>query len=650
MNKNLSKITPFIILFGKIYLTVLLIFSLFRLALYFTERTRAADSPWSEIAQAFVMGLRFDLVISSYILALPFLLMAVYVMFKRKSRVLEKIMLWFIFVMFTLSFIVCAADIPYFNQFFARFSVSAFQWMDSPMFMLKMIGQEPRYWLVIIPLLLLLYLFYRLLRRFFNTFSERDIKDISIGLTPIFSIVCLGLIFLAMRGRIEKKSPIRVGTAYFSNNAFLNQLGLNPNFTLMRSYLDAKREENQSINLMDNLEALELVHADLGMAPEAINEQFPLARAVHFDSLPAKDYNVVIVIMESMSAAKMTRHGNPDKLTPFLDSLSNEGLYYENAYTSGIHTMNGIFSTLFSFPALFRQHPMKESQMLRYNGIFNVLKQNDYSTIYFSTHDGQFDNVEGFLKGNDCETVIAKPNYPSEKVKTTLGVPDDFMFEFSIPILNDLHQKNKPFVCAMMTTSDHGPYYIPDYFTPKSKEVRKGIVEYADWSLRKFISMASKQAWFNNTIFVFVADHGAAMDNLYDISLDYNHSPLLFYAPKIIAQQESRTEIASQIDIFPTIMGLLQIPFVNNTLGVDLVSSRRRYAIINADDKFGVMDEEWLLILRNDGSKALHKYKQKDLKDYQNENPEQLAEMERYGKSQLQAYQYLKDRNMLFME
>lgn len=647
MKKFATKIPDFIQLFAKIYLLVLFIFSLFRFALYLTERKRAAESPLTEIAQAFVMGIRFDLVISSYILALPFLITSIYVMFKKQSWLLEKMLFWFVFVIFTLSFMVCAADIPYFNQFFARFSVSAFQWMDSPVFMLKMIAQEPRYWLVILPLLLLIYLFYRLLKRNFSTFSKRNISAVS-WRTPIFSVICLGFIFLAMRGRIEQKSPIRVGTAYFCNNAFLNQLGLNPNFTLMRSYLDAKREENQSIQLMDNQDALKLVQQELSIT-EPI-ENYPLARKVVFGNLPANDYNVVIIMMESMSAAKMKRHGNQDNLTPFLDSISNEGLYFENAYTSGIHTMNGIFSTLFSFPALFRQHPMKESEMRRYNGIFNVLRKRNYSTIYFSTHDGQFDNVEGFLKGNDCETVIAKPNYPSEKVKTTLGVPDDFMFEFSIPILNDLHQKNKPFVCAMMTTSDHGPYYIPDYFKPKSKEVRNAIVEYADWSLRKFITLAAQEDWFDNTIFVFIADHGAAMDNLYDISLDYNHSPLLFYAPKIITEKYSRTDVASQIDIFPTLMAFLKIPFVNNTLGVDLVYDQRPYTIINADDKFGVLNEQWLLIIRNDGSKALHKYKQKDLMDYQNDFPELVNEMEQYGKSQLQAYQYLKDQNMLFIE
>ena len=113
----------------------------------------------------------------------------------------------------------------------------------------------------------------------------------------------------------------------------------------------------------------------------------------------------------------------PKNLTPFLDSISHAGYYFENIYTAGIHTFNGVFSTLFSFPAIYRQNPMKESTMFRYNGIGNTLRKNGYSTTYFTTHDGQFDNIEGFLRANDFENIITLADYPSEKAKTTLGVP-----------------------------------------------------------------------------------------------------------------------------------------------------------------------------------------------------------------------------------
>ena len=121
-----------------------------------------------------------------------------------------------------------------------------------------------------------------------------------------------------------------------------------------------------------------------------------------------------------MSAAKMSRNGNPNNLTPFMDSLAKNSLYFDNIYTTGKHTFNGIFSTLFSFPALYRQHPMKVIN--NYDGIASVLSEKGYSTTYVTTHDSQFDNAEGFLRANKFQNIINESNYPSSEVKTTLGV------------------------------------------------------------------------------------------------------------------------------------------------------------------------------------------------------------------------------------
>jgi phosphoglycerol transferase MdoB-like AlkP superfamily enzyme len=288
---------------------------------------------------------------------------------------------------------------------------------------------------------------------------------------------------------------------------------------------------------------------------------------------------------------------------------------------------------------------LKGSSLTKYHGIFTTLKKHNYSTIYFTTHDGQFDNVEGFLRSNDCDMVISKDDYPGEKVKTTLGVPDDYMFEFSIPLLNELHSNNKPFVVAFMTTSDHGPYYIPEYFTPKNKEIKKQIVEYADFSLKKMIEMSKKQDWFDNTIFVFIADHGAPLDNDFDMSIAYHHSPLLFYAPKIIKEHKIFSQMADQIDVFPTVMGLLKLECANNTLGIDLLKEKRPYIYFSADDKYGVINDEWFLAVNNEKKKKLYKYKSGSKLNYIFEKTELAEKMDIYARSNFQTYQGLLNKN-----
>ena len=622
----------------KIYLLALSVFSVFRIILFLSEFDRIDEKEVAilTIIKSFIMGVRFDIVISGYILILPTLIFLTLEVIGFRSKSIKQFFFYWIYILFTISFTVSTADIPYFNQFYDRFSVGAFEWMESYKIVISMIFQEPKYFLFIIPFILLQTVFYIFLKKIFE--QENETQKINFFLNTFVSLIFLAIVFLGIRGRIEEKSPIRIGTAYFSSNSFLNKLGLNPNFSLIRSYLDSKDEDNRVVKFMDDKLAIEIVQKNLGITKAQYNS--PIARDVQPDKLLSVQPNVVLIIMESMSAAKMKRHGSAEELTPFLDSLSNNSIYFENIYTAGKHTFNGIFSTLFSFPALYRQHSMKTNN--QYNGISTSLLNNGYSTTYFTTHDSQFDNIEGFLRSNNFQNVISQSDYPVSEVKTTLGVPDDFMFRFSIPKINELAEKENPFFVTFMTTSDHSPFYVPEYFQPKAKAIESQIVQYADWSLQQFIQLASKEAWFNNTIFVFVADHGAAIDAKYDIPLNYFHTPLIIYAPEIFMANEVHEKIGSQIDVYPTVMGLIKQKYVNNTLGIDLLKEERKFTIINDDDKVGILDTDYLCIMKNNGAKLeLYKYKEQDKSNYFDQEKEKALEMADYAKSNIQVHQIM---------
>jgi len=632
------------------YLTGILFFTVFRLILFITETRRLADLPGQDaftlIIKAFFMGWRFDTVISGYLLSLPFVILLVTSLFRVKYKIVFTILFWYIYMIYVVAFFICAADIPYFNQFFSRFNISAFAWTGTPGFVAKMIVQEISYWWTIIPFLIVCFIFYKGLKkiiiRYLYPGTSQDLNNNTlfflrnVGISLLFGLI----MFAGIRGRLSKKSPIRVGTAYFSNYAFPNQLGLNPVFTLMRSYLNSIKESNKGIQLIDNNVAISNVKKFLNFRTYEVQIS-PIARQIIPDSVSETKHNVIIVIMESMSAAKMGRYGNKNNLTPYLDSLAENGYSFDNTYTSGIHTFSGVYSTLFSFPTIGRQHPMAGVDMLKYHGIGTVLKQNGYSTIYFTTHDDQFDNIGGFLSANDFERIVSQKDFPSAKVLSTLGVPDDYLFESSIPTLNELHKNNKPFIAAYMTASDHGPYIIPEYFSPKQADIKKQIIEYADWSIGKFIELSSKQPWYNNTLFVFMADHGSAMNSTYDMPLNYHHSPLIFFAPKILNENKSFNCIGGQIDIFPTVMGLLRLPYVNNTLGIDLLKEKRPFIYFNANDKYGVINDEFFLVVRENGLTSLYKYKEKDTKNYVNEFPEKVDHINNYAKSNIQVAQWL---------
>jgi len=374
-------------------------------------------------------------------------------------------------------------------------------------------------------------------------------------------------VFFALRGRVD--SPIRINHSFFCDNSFYNQLGLNPTFVLLKSL-----KQNQEISIIDNNDALENVKAQLSLQ-EDLGLNSPLARKViTTDSLLKK--NVVLVIMESMSANKLERFGNKENLTPYFDELAKKSLCFDNMYSAGFHTCNGIFSTLYSHPTVLRERPMTALNIGYFNSLPRVFKDHGYSNLFFTAGNENFDNVGAFVRQNDIPTVISGKNYDPKFLHSSFGVPDHILFDYT---LEHLDQHTEPFFSTVMTVSDHGPYIVPEgtEFSTKQIDIKKQVVEYADWSIHRFLEMAKTKEWYKNTLFVFVADHGVVMGDItYEIPLSLHHIPLLIFSddPTLVTPQRI-TNYATQMDVLPTIAGLLNFNYTNNTFGQDLLKEKR---------------------------------------------------------------------------
>ncbi len=624
-----------------VYLWGLLFFTLFRVAVFCTQIKayhQLPDERISLIAQAFFMGWRFDTCISGYLLSLPLVVLSIVAFLKVKKGGISNAMTWFLSVVYVLAFAICVVDIQYYNFFQDRLNSAAFNWIDTPGFVIGMIAGEPVHFLYLVVFCIICFLF---IKKIF-IIKKRLLHDdwrISFRYLP-FVLVVMGLVFLGIRGRIDEKSPIRVGTAAFSNYALPNDMGLNPVFTLMRSLLDDQKAENRAIQFMDNEEAIGLTRQYLNI-PDSTRFDSPIARTFAPEG-EAIDANIVVVLMESMSAAKMGIYGNPYDLTPSLDNLANEGLFFKNCYTAGTHTFNGLYATLYGFPALMKQHSLDVVNVPQYAGMPNVLNAQGYRTAHFMTHDDQFDNVGGFFKANGYERVFSENDYPQKDVKSTLGVSDHIMFEYAVPILTD-YAKEGNFFASFMTTSDHIPYIIPDDIPFKAKQSARdlAIVEYADWSIGHFINLCKKEAWFDRTIFVFLADHGRPVNAIYDMPLSYHHSPLIFYSPSLLSPSNVNPNFALQQDVFPTIMAILNRNFINNTLGINLLKEKRQYAYFSADTKYGCLSDEYFLVVRNDGNESLYDYKNRNTHNFLIEKKETVANMKQYTEAMLQTAQWM---------
>lgn len=622
------------------YLIGILIFTVFRLINTLVYCTSA--DPWPDFEGhywgALLMGWRFDTVVSCYLLAIPLIMTVVGELAHIRAESYYKIIHTLLLVGYLVAFLACGVDVFFFNYFFSRLNAVSINELDSFGTVVSMIFGEPLFVAGILAFVAFAVGYVFLMRKVYrrvlrNHLSERLPLGWGIGL----AVVLLLATFIGMRGRLSPKSPIRVGTAYFCNNGFLNQLGLNPVFTFVKSAEELGKASNRPVALASTEKASQTYEAERALAmdatlvPEGLS--LPLPEGTH----------VVLVIMESMSVDKTGLFSPEQSMTPVLDSLMNNGLVFTQCYSAGIHTYNGIYSTLFSHPSILARHTMKHVVIPQMCGLPQQLQNQGYHTSFFLTHDEDYDNIRGFLRTNGFEEVLGESRYPKEKVVGTWGVPDHVMFDYVVDHCTEMASQG-PFFVAMMTCSDHYPYFIPDGIDLKTKhhETKHRVVEYADWSIGRFMQKAAQQPWFGQTLFVFVADHGAAFPGPYDVSLSYHHIPLLFYFPGFIEPQRC-DRLALQLDVSPTVMGMLPYPFENNAFGLDLLRQRRKWAYFSSDDKIGVLDGEYMYVYRTtEGHESLYHYCDTMKDDLIDREPMRAKEMHDYAFGMIQhSYQML---------
>ena len=643
--------------FFYVYLISILTFFLFRMLLFLTNSGEMESIPGGLrlFSTSFLIGLQFDTVITCYLLFLPLLLITLMKVVTPGKTWMYPVIFYYLVVIYFPVLFLTAADIPYYHHYSSRISVAILNWTNSPGFVFRMIVEEPRFFIYFFVFLFFYAGFIVALKRIHRNLKKSYSQQVQISgwkywlLLLAGTILLSGLLFIGARGRLSKKSPIKPGAAYFSQYNFPNQLALNPVYSFMVSTLDNMDESRRSIHLMDEKTAIRNAQHLLAVPSSAMAS--PIARWVIPDK-PLLRANVVIVIMESMSGEWMSYFNNPETLTPNLDTLAHHCAFFGNTYSSGIHTFNGVYSVLFGYPSLLHQHTMNMTIIPNYSGIGRTLLDKGYHTIYFTTHDELFDNISGFLKANGIERIISQKDYPSEKVLSTLGVPDDYMLSYSIPVLNELHNTKKPFLAVMMTASLHEPYIIPEEsgFRSGAAKPDSRLAAYSDWSIGKFLKEASRQAWFDSTIFVFIGDHGAnPQTGYYDMQLRLQHTPLFIYSP-LLVQPGIHEEIGGQIDVFPTVMGILGLRYLNNTMGVDLFKEKRPCIYFTADDKIGCLGDEYFFIHRMvDGMEFLHHYRDHDLGNHLDQHPGVADSLRNYAYSMLQTTQWMLTNKKTFI-
>ena len=279
-------------------------------------------------------------------------------------------------------------------------------------------------------------------------------------------------------------------------------------------------------------------------------------------------------------------------LTPFLDSLARKSLYFPRFYSAGNHTNHGIFSTLYSFPALMFRNLMKGSNIPHYQGLPSVLQANGYRTLFFMTHESQYDNMNAFLRTNGYDEIYSQENYPKREVVNSFGVPDHYLYRHA---LGRMARQKEPFMATLLSISNHPPYIIPEWFHPNADEEDEQIVEYADDALRLFFKQAEAQPWYEHTVFVLLGDHGkltGTSEN--EMPQCLNHIPLIIHAPGLVAEEVQSW--CMQMDVQPTLLSMLGITAHQENFGQNILQHPRSMALYTADNVIGARTDGHLYV------------------------------------------------------
>lgn len=409
----------------------------------------------------------------------------------------------------------------------------------------------------------------------------------------IASVLLLPVIGIGIRGGIQL-IPVNESSAYFSEHRILNNIAVNNIWYLGHNLKQSDITENNPYKLMDDDKALQLKSSLYDYKPGSVQI---------FDSLYKP--NVVIILLESWTADIIEPLGGLKEVTPFFSSLCEKGLLFSNVYSSGFRTDQALVSVLSGYPAQPNKSIIRfPDKTAKLPSLANEFKKAGYVTSFFYGGELGFANMYSYLVTSGFEKIKGKDAFATTTMNSKWGAHDEFVLNKQLEELNGSRQ---PFFSTLLTLSTHEPFEVPvetPFNDPSESEQFKKSAWYADYSLKKYFEKASVQPWFNNTIFVLVADHGHRLP----LNRDYydplvRKIPLLIFSPLLRHEFRGTTMegTSNQNDLASTLLESLGLASTNFEWSNNLLAkNRQNFAYISLDEAFTwVTDSSHKTILLN---------------------------------------------------
>jgi phosphoglycerol transferase MdoB-like AlkP superfamily enzyme len=588
-----------------IYLIIFTILRIATVVLFIPD-----DIDVSSLLPSFWLGFRYDAKWISIIL-LPIAVLSVYAKFSPfYSERNKKLWSYYLAVTTLIVLFFFGADFGNFSYNHTRINASALNFAEDPIISFKMLWQSyPMIWLIT-ALVVAVLLLSKLFKSTHVLTTKRNLQENNIYKKRWYIGAVIFLLW-SLFG-IFSFVPLKWKDAFELNDNFKSYVALNPlqNFFSTLEFRKPSFDDEKAKSFFPLIANLLQLDSQNIANKDYERNVFPNSKSL--ESRP----NIVLVICESFSMYKSSMSGNPLNATPYFKQMCDSGIFFNRCFTPTFGTARGVFAIVTGIPDVqLSKFSTRNPAAIRQHTIINSFE--DYDKFYFLGGNSDFNNFDGLIKNINDVKIYQEGSFKAKPLNVW-GISDKNLFLEAENIFS--HQK-KSFFAIVQTADNHRPYSIP---TEDSDFVRRIVDEdtlhkygfeslqefqsfcYTDYCFKTLIENAKKQPWFNNTIFAFVGDHGVEGNtnemypNAWDKgSLSDEHVPLLFYAPALLTPQ-TRHEVVSQIDILPTIAGMLHQPYTNTTLGRDLLNSKNKtdaaFIIHHDEGSIGVITNDYYFV------------------------------------------------------
>lgn len=415
----------------------------------------------------------------------------------------------------------------------------------------------------------------------------------AVGLSAIAALVC----FLAIRGTLRHR-PINPSMVAYCGDSMLNTLPLNSIYHVIYAIYSIKNERSASnaYGSMDDEDVHRRVLQAAGISDARISAAIPSLHLQQASHRPERPLNVVLIVEESLGAQYVGNLGGSG-LTPCLDVLADSGWNFARAYATGTRSVRGLEAVTAGFPPTLSDAALRLSgAQQRFFTLAQLLKPLGFRSHFIYGGEAHFDNMKSFFMGNGFDELHEQAQFTNPAFVGTWGVSDEDMFAKLHDILESAG--DTPVCTLAFSVSNHSPWEYPTgrIAVQGNPATVQNTVRYADWALGNFFEKARASDYWDNTVFLVVADHDSRVGGAQLVPLRHFHIPAVILGGTIQPRRDER--IISQIDLPVTLLSLMGVSAEHPMIGHDLsLDGSGHRAMMQYSDNYGYLKDDVLTVL-----------------------------------------------------